>query len=163
MSQNIYDQDEFFEKYIALDRQVKGLAGAPEWPQLKAMLPNLKGLAMLDLGCEFGWFSRFARENGAVSVRAIDLSEKMLDRARSITSDDRITYERADLEDLKLEGNQYGVVFSSLTFHYLANLPTLIKEIGRSLKPSGRLVCSIEHPIYTAPSKPAFVLVEEAG
>ncbi|OTA82309.1 hypothetical protein M434DRAFT_17070 [Hypoxylon sp. CO27-5] len=163
MSQNIYDEDEFFNNYITLDRQAQGLAGAPEWPQLKAMLPSLHGVTVLDLGCGFGWFSRFARENGAESVRAIDLSEKMLDRARNMTNDDKIKYERADLEELKLEENQYDVVFSSLTFHYLANLPTLIKEVSRSLKPSGRLVCSIEHPIYTAPSKPKFVLDQEMG
>ncbi|KAI1417088.1 methyltransferase type 11 [Hypoxylon sp. FL1857] len=163
MSQNIYDQDEFFKNYVALDRQTKGLAGAPEWPQLKAMLPNLHGKTVLDLGCGFGWFSRCARENGAASVRGIDLSEKMLDRARNMTNDNKIKYERADLEVLKLEENQYDVVFSSLTFHYLVNLPTLIQGISRSLKPSGRLVCSVEHPIYTAPSKPNFALDEETG
>ncbi|KAI4869991.1 methyltransferase type 11 [Hypoxylon rubiginosum] len=163
MSQNIYDQQEFFENYIQLDRQVRGLAGAPEWPQLKAMLPNLDGLSVLDLGCGFGWFARFARENGAACVRAIDLSEKMLDKARSLTDDENIEYERADLEELRLAENQYDLVFSSLTFHYLVNLPTLIKEVSKSLRPSGRLICSIEHPIYTSPSKPSFVVDEETG
>ncbi|KAI0388158.1 methyltransferase type 11 [Hypomontagnella monticulosa] len=163
MSQNIYDQDEFFESYIKLDRQVLGLEGAPEWPQLKAMLPDLNGLAVLDLGCGFGWFSRFARENGALSVRAIDLSEKMLERARQMTDDDKIEYERANLEELGLAENQYDIVFSSLAFHYVANLPALIREISGSLKPSGRLVFSIEHPINTAPSKPAFQVDQETG
>ncbi|KAI6091301.1 methyltransferase type 11 [Hypoxylon rubiginosum] len=163
MSQNVYDQQEFFESYIKLDRQVRGLAGAPEWPQLKAMLPNLDALNVLDLGCGFGWFARFARENGAASVRAIDLSERMLNKARSLTNDEKIEYERADLEELRLAENYYDVVFSSLTFHYIANLPTLIKEIGKSLRPSGHLVCSIEHPIYTAPSRPSFVVDEKTG
>ncbi|GAW27416.1 putative SAM-dependent methyltransferase [Rosellinia necatrix] len=54
MSQNIYDQHEFFQNYIQLDRQMKGLDGAPEWPQLCAMLPDLKGDSLLDLGCGFG-------------------------------------------------------------------------------------------------------------
>ncbi|KAI1386814.1 methyltransferase type 11 [Hypoxylon trugodes] len=163
MSQHLYDQDEFFQYYIKLERQIKGLAGAPEWPQLKAMLPDLNGLSVLDLGCGFGWFSRFARENGAASVRAIDLSEKMLDKARSMTNDDKIEYERVDLEELKLTENQYDVVFSSLTFHYLANFPALTNEINKGLKSSGRLVFSIEHPIFTAPSKPGFVVDEETG
>ncbi|KAI2467205.1 methyltransferase type 11 [Annulohypoxylon bovei var. microspora] len=163
MPQNIYDQDEFFERYITLDRQAKGLAGAREWPQLKAMLPNLNDLCVLDLGCGFGWFSRFARESDAASVRAIDFSQKMLDRAREMTNDDNIIYERADLEELRLRENQYDVVFSSLTFHYLANLPSLIKEISKSLKSSGRLVFSIEHPIYTAPSNPTFMMDDKTG
>ncbi|KAI1375721.1 methyltransferase type 11 [Hypoxylon crocopeplum] len=163
MPQNIYDQNEFFENYIQLNRQVKGLAGAPEWPQLNAILPNLKGLSVLDLGCGFGWFSRFAIENGAVSVTAIDLSEKMLEKARDMTKDDKVKYERADLEELRLVEHQYDVVFSSLAFHYVANLQALISEVNKSLKPSGRLVFSIEHPIYTAPSKPSMVEDEETG
>ncbi|KAI1776811.1 S-adenosyl-L-methionine-dependent methyltransferase [Hypoxylon cercidicola] len=106
MSQDIYDQQEF-ENYIKLDRLVQGLAGAPEWPQLKATLPNLKGLNVLDLGCGFGWFARFARENDASAVLAMDLSEKMLDKARSLTDDENIEYERADLEGLRLAENRY--------------------------------------------------------
>ncbi|KAI1650390.1 putative methyltransferase [Daldinia loculata] len=163
MPQNVYDRQDFFESYIKLDRQVKGLQGAPEWPQLKSMLPNLNGLAVLDLGCGFGWFSRFARENGAEFVRAIDISERMLERAREMTSDDKIQYERANLEELRLAEGQYDVVFSSLAFHYIVNIAGLIKEIGIGLKSSGRLVCSIEHPIYTAPSRPRFIVDEETG
>ncbi|KAI0889362.1 methyltransferase type 11 [Annulohypoxylon maeteangense] len=161
MPQNIYDQDDFFERYITLDRQVKGLIGAREWPQLRALLPDLNGLDILDLGCGFGWFSRFARENSAASVRAIDFSQNMLDRARVMTDDEKVTYERADLDELILPENQYDLVFSSLAFHYLVHLPNLIKEISKSLKPSGRLVFSIEHPIYTAPSNPAFLVDDE--
>ncbi|KAI1503735.1 methyltransferase type 11 [Biscogniauxia marginata] len=163
MSQNVYDQPEFFQGYIQLDRQTRGLDGAPEWPQLRAMLPDLKGQSVLDLGCGFGWFSRYAREQGATFVRAIDLSENMLEKARSMTKDDNIEFQKADLDRLKLPESQYDAVFSSLTLHYLVNLPELVQEIAESLKPSGRLVYSIEHPIFTAPSKPGFLVSEEDG
>lgn len=43
MSQNIYDDPEFFAGYATLDRSVKGLDGAPEWPAIQAMLPALQG------------------------------------------------------------------------------------------------------------------------
>lgn len=43
MSQNIYDDPEFFAGYATLDRSVKGLDGAPEWPTIQAMLPALQG------------------------------------------------------------------------------------------------------------------------
>ncbi|KAI0550670.1 methyltransferase domain protein [Xylaria curta] len=158
MSQNIYDEREFFESYIQLDRQRKGLDGAPEWPRLRAMLPDLKGARVLDLGCGLGWFSRFARAECAASVRAIDLSANMLDKARSMTSDDDIAYEEADLEDLILPETAYDVVFSSLAFHYLANLPRLVAEIGKSLRRGGRLVFSVEHPLFTAPTTPCLLV-----
>ncbi|PLO78838.1 SAM-dependent methyltransferase, partial [Klebsiella quasipneumoniae] len=50
MSQNIYDDPHFFAGYATLDRSVKGLDGAPEWPSLQAMLPPLAGLRVVDLG-----------------------------------------------------------------------------------------------------------------
>ena len=48
MSQNIYDDPEFFAGYATLDRSVKGLDGAPEWPTIQAMLPSLQGKKILD-------------------------------------------------------------------------------------------------------------------
>ncbi|KAI8962238.1 putative methyltransferase [Daldinia sp. FL1419] len=130
MPQNNYDRQDFFENYIKLDRQVKGLEGAPEWPRLRAMLPDLNGKTVLDLGCGFGWVSRFARENGAASVLAIDISEKMLERAREATRDDKIIYEKANLEELRLPESQYDVVFSSLAFHYIENISGYYQKEG---------------------------------
>ncbi|KAI0534347.1 methyltransferase domain protein [Xylaria digitata] len=163
MSQNIYDQGEFFENYIKLDRQTKGLDGAPEWLRLRKMLPELKGARVLDLGCGFGWFSRFARSEGVAHVRGIDLSAKMLGKARSMTSDDAIAYEKADLEDLVLPETEYNVVFSALTFHYIASLSRLVAEISKSLKRGGRLVFSVEHPLFTAPTTPSLIVGEDTG
>src|SRR5690349_13122357 len=100
MSQNIYDDPAFFEGYSQLSRSVQGLAGAAEWPAMQAMLPDLHGLKVVDLGCGFGWFCRWAREHGAANVLGLDLSENMLASARSATDDTAIRYERADLESL---------------------------------------------------------------
>ena len=65
MTQNIYDDETFFAGYSQLPRSVHGLEGAPEWPVLRAMLPELRGRRVLDLGCGFGWFCRFAAGEGA--------------------------------------------------------------------------------------------------
>ncbi|KRR29881.1 hypothetical protein CQ13_37995 [Bradyrhizobium retamae] len=75
MAQNIYDSSDFFAGYSQLPRQVHGLGGAPEWPEIKAMLPDLVGMHVVDLGCGFGWASRWMREQGAASVRSLDLSQ----------------------------------------------------------------------------------------
>src|SRR5690606_34947468 len=102
MTQNIYDDPEFFAGYGKLERSVQGLAGAPEWPSLRALLPDPAGRRVVDLGCGFGWLCRWAREQGAAEVLGIDVSETMLARARAETRDDAITYSRADLEHLDL-------------------------------------------------------------
>lgn len=166
MSQNIYDNPTFFEGYQTLPRSVKGLDGAPEWPRLRSYLPDLTGARVLDLGCGFGWFSRWARTAGATSVHAIDLSQNMLNRARSMTDDPNITYQQADLDAIRLPASDketYDVVYSSLLLHYLSNLRRLVKEVHRVLKPGGVFTFSIEHPIYTAPSHPGFMTDEKSG
>jgi SAM-dependent methyltransferase len=154
MTQNIYDNNEFFAGYSRLRRSIEGLDGAPEWPVLRALLPDLRGCRVLDLGCGFGWFCRWARQAGAAHVLGFDVSEKMLARAKATTGDPAITYTRADMEQLDLPADTFEVVYSSLALHYVENLSGLIAQVGRSLVPGGHLVFSVEHPIFTAPSKP---------
>lgn len=159
MSQNVYDDPAFFAGYSSLPRSVKGLAAAPEWPALKAYLPPPAGLRVLDLGCGFGYFARWARDAGAAEVLAVDVSEKMLAWAREMTTGEGVRYERVDLDGGELEGGGAGfdVVFSSLALHYLVRLRELAGEVHRVLRQGGTFAFSIEHPVYTAPSRPEFV------
>jgi len=154
MAQNIYDDPSFFEGYSQLGRSVHGLAGAPEWAALQAMLPDMHGLKVVDLGCGYGWFCRWAREHGAARVQGYDVSAKMLERAVATTSDPAIGYHRADLETLILPEAALDLVYSSLTLHYIEDLAGLLGRIHRALQPGGRFVFSIEHPIFMAPQNP---------
>jgi ubiquinone/menaquinone biosynthesis C-methylase UbiE len=161
MAQNIYDNDEFFAGYGRLPRSVDGLEGAPEWPNFRAMLPDLHGRNVLDLGCGYGWFCRWARAQGAAQIVGMDVSEKMLARARADTQDAdtqgrAITYTRADMEQLELPAKAFGLVYSSLALHYVENLDRLMAQVHRSLIPGGSLVFSVEHPIYTARAHPGW-------
>ena len=156
MTQNIYDDPAFFENYSQLGRSQQGLAGAPEWPALRALLPPMHGLRVVDLGCGYGWFCRWAREAGAASVLGVDVSEKMLERARAGSSDAALTYARADLEQLDLSPAAFDLAYSSLAFHYIENLRGLLDHVHRALVPGGRLVFSIEHPIFMAPQQPGW-------
>lgn len=161
MTQNIYDQPEFFEGYSQLGRSVEGLGGAPEWPALRAMLPDLRDLRVVDLGCGHGWFCQWARERGAAQVVGLDVSEKMLARAKSAAPDAAVTYERADMEQLDLPQAHFDLVYSSLALHYVKDAARLFAVIHRALAPRGNLVFSTEHPIYMAPTKPGWLIDAE--
>ncbi len=156
MTQNIYDNPEFFAGYSQLGRSVEGLEGAAEWPSLRALLPDLNGCSVVDLGCGFGWFCRWARDQGAAHVLGLDVSENMLARARADTADAAISYERADLERLELAEGAFDLAYSSLALHYVEQLDALLAMLHRALKPGGALVFSVEHPVYTAPSRPGW-------
>jgi ubiquinone/menaquinone biosynthesis C-methylase UbiE len=129
LPQNIYDRPDFFEGYSQLGRSVEGLDGAMEWSALRAMLPDMSGLRVVDLGCGFGWFCRWAREQRAAQVVGLDLSEKMLARARATTSDSAIIYERADLEQLDLPQARFDLAYSSLAPHYIKDATRLFGTI----------------------------------
>lgn len=153
MTQNIYDDETFFAGYSQLPRSIRGLDGAPEWLVLRGMLPELAGKSILDLGCGFGWFSRFAVGEGAARVLGVDVSGKMLERARRETADPRVAYERADLEGYTPPAGTFDLAYSSLAFHYIEDLAGLFGRVHAALKPGGSLVCSVEHPIMTAPAR----------
>ncbi|MGU3523494.1 class I SAM-dependent methyltransferase [Enterobacteriaceae bacterium C23F] len=161
MTQNIYDNPQFFAGYATLDRSVKGLDGAPEWPALQQMLPEVQGKQIIDLGCGYGWFCRWAQQQGAAHVLGLDVSEKMLARAREMTSGTEITYQLADLETLALEPASLDLAYSSLALHYLQNIDGLFTTLFQALKPDGRLVFSAEHPIFTAVAKQGWFIEQD--
>ncbi len=156
MTQNIYDDGEFFAGYSRLKRSIDGLDGAPEWPALRSLLPDLSGSGVLDLGCGFGWFCRWARQQGAARILGIDVSERMLAQARATIQDPAITYARADMEDLELPIGSFDLAYSSLALHYVESLDRLMGVVHRSLLPGASLAFSVEHPIFTAPAKPGW-------
>src|ERR1700752_2390695 len=86
----------------------------------------------------------------------------MLARARATTQDAEITYTRTDLEQLRLTPSTFGLVYSSLAFHYVEALEHVLEQVHEALVEGGRLVFSVEHPIYTAPAEPKFS-VDAAG
>jgi SAM-dependent methyltransferase len=163
MTQNIYDDETFFAGYSRLPRSVHGLDMMPEWPTLRAMLPALRGARIVDLGCGFGWFCRWAAQQGAASVLGLDVSENMLARARAATADPAITYQHANLEQFALAEASFGLAYSALTLHYLENLAGMLAVVHRALAPGGFFVFSAEHPIYTAPVSPGWVTRADGG
>ncbi|MCK1336654.1 class I SAM-dependent methyltransferase [Bradyrhizobium sp. 38] len=161
MAQNIYDNPDFFSGYCQLPRQVQGLSGAPEWPAIRALLPNLAGKRIVDLGCGFGWASRWMREQGAASVLGIDLSENMISRAQEFTREDAITYQMADLETLELPEGTFDLAYSALTFHYVRDFKRLARMVHRSLAPGADFVFTVEHPIFMAATYPRWIEDED--
>lgn len=150
MTDAIYDDEDFFKSYAQLPRSQNGLAAAPEWPVLKRMVGDVRDHKVVDLGCGYGWFCRWASESGASSVVGIDISEKMIARAKEMEPNGKTTYSVCDVTNIKLESDIYDLVYSSLTMHYLCEVSTLFNNVFHGLKPGGRFVFSLEHPIWTA-------------
>jgi SAM-dependent methyltransferase len=150
MKQNKYDDPAFFGRYSTMPRSIAGLAEAGEWPAFRSLLPDLRDKRVLDLGCGFGWHCRYARERQARSVVGVDLSEKMLARARESTDDPAIEYRRSAIEDIDFPADEFDVVISSLALHYVERFDLVCDKVHRWLRADGTFVLSVEHPIFTA-------------
>lgn len=148
--ENIYDNKTFFDAYAQMSRSRDGLAGAGEWHQFRNLFPDMSGMKVLDLGCGYGWHCKYAAEQGAASVLGIDLSEKMIARAREINGDERITYRICGLEEYEYPEEEYDCAVSNLALHYIENLDSVYQKICRTLKPGGIFLLNIEHPVFTA-------------
>jgi SAM-dependent methyltransferase len=151
MKQNKYDEPEFFAEYGRLRRSIHGLAAGLEWATFRALLRDLRDRRVLDLGCGFGWHCRYASQQGARTVVGVDLSEKMLERARAMTQDaSGIEYRQCAIEDIDFLSNEFDIVISSLALHYVKQFDLVCRKVHDCLVPSGEFLFSVEHPIFTA-------------
>ncbi len=148
-SQNIYDNQKFFEGYKQIRENKNSLNNIEEKPALFSLSPKLCTKKVLDLGCGFGENCAEFKSMGALKVVGIDISKNMLSVARSEHSD--IDFRFGDIENLSIIDEKFDVVFSSLTFHYIMDFEKLVKNIYDILENDGCLVFSQEHPFSTAP------------
>jgi 2-polyprenyl-3-methyl-5-hydroxy-6-metoxy-1,4-benzoquinol methylase len=148
--QNIYDDPTFFIGYKNLRQNDTGLNGAIEVPALCQLLPDLTGSNVLDLGCGFGDFARYARQKGATSVTALDVSTNMLEEAVRLTDDPQIHYVQCAIEQFQAPAQLFDLIVSSLALHYVENYSAVTQRVFDALKPAGQFIFSVEHPVCTA-------------
>lgn len=148
--QNIYDDPGFFAGYSGLERFGAGWNRAAEHADLMALLPEVAGRRVLDLGCGAGQLAHHLATQGAAEVVGIDVSERMLALARTQWAHARVTYQRTALEDAAFPAGRFDLVVSVLVLHYVDDYRGLMARIAGWLAPGGVLVYSTEHPLYTA-------------
>ncbi|GMK41599.1 methyltransferase [Paenibacillus sp. CCS19] len=163
MKQNKYDDQTFFSAYEQMPRSIDGLKAAGEWHVLQALLPELSGKRVLDLGCGFGWHCRYAREQQASEVVGVDISANMLKRAQEMTDDPRITYLNRSIEEIDFEKNRFDVVISSLAFHYIQTFDDVCAKVYDCMAPEGTFLFSVEHPIFTARDEQDWIYDEKGN
>ena len=160
-SQNIYDNQTFFEGYQKLRRNPYSANNVEEKPALFPLSPELPGKSVLDLGCGYGENCAAFKNLGASAVVGVDISEKML--AVAMEEYPGIKFIRADMSNLSFIKDRYDVVFSSLALHYIEDFDALVKSVYDVLIPGGYFIFSQEHPLTTAPISGASWAKDENG
>ena len=160
VTENIYDDRDFFAAYEQLGRSMRGLDGAPEWSSVRALLPELVGRAssISDAASAPSLAGRsvLARR----TCYALDGSARMLERAQTSTDAPGVRYELIDLNELVLPPAAFDLAYSALVLHYIADLPRFARAVHDALRPGGRLVLTTEHPVFMASTRSDFVDIE---
>lgn len=148
-SQNIYDNQAFFDGYKKLRENPYSANNLEEKPALFSLIPDLEGKSVLDLGCGYGENCAEFNRLGASHVTGVDISEKMLDVAKKEHSN--IEFFHGDMSDLSFLKDKYDVVFSSLAVHYIEDFNHFCKQLYSLINHDGYFIFSQEHPMTTAP------------
>jgi trans-aconitate methyltransferase len=100
------------------------------------LLAPKSGEYILDLGCGTGQLTQQIAIAGA-EVWGIDLSQKMIDRAKS--NYPHLKFDVADAKNFQCDC-ALDAVFSNATLHWIKPPETVIDSVCKSLKPGGRFV-----------------------
>jgi len=149
MTQPLFDNKDFFEKYKAVRHKEDGYNNLIEHPAMHALLPDLSGKAVLDMGCGFGYNCKSFADAGATSVVGIDISQKMVYAARELNAAPNLRFELLYMEEIHALGQKFDVIFSSMAMHYIADFDFLVKQVYGALNDGGVFLFSQEHPMQT--------------
>jgi ubiquinone/menaquinone biosynthesis C-methylase UbiE len=143
------------------DRQAERYDSVGGADRLEKMRSTLFGRAhgdVLELGVGTG--ATFAHYRGLSSLTGLDLSEKMLEkaRARAVNLVFPVELRQADFQTLPFADKTFDTVSSSLGLCGIPNPALLFSEIRRVLRPGGRLL-ALEH---IRPPNPVLGLVTDA-
>jgi len=117
--------------------------------QLEAV--DLQGKSVLDVGCGTGVISFLALQKGAAKVVCGDISNYMLEVARTKADRfsygaDRINFRQLDAESLPFEDASFDVVVTGMTLGLLPDPGKAVAEMVRVLRPGGLLSIGAHGP-----------------
>ena len=103
------------------------------------------GKEVLDAGCGPGRHAQRLVKLGA-HVTGIDISEEMVSIARAACGD-RAEIFQADFEQARFKKASFDLIIASLCLMYSKDVASVIKKFSGWLKPRGRFIFSLYHPV----------------
>lgn len=145
LSHEVYNDKTFAESY-SNKIEYNSHNALYERPAILSLIGNPTGKNILDAGCGPGLVSSILADKGA-TVTAVDYSEEMV-RLTKERTDGKVQVMEMNLNEPldNFEDEQFDIVLSSLTIHYLKDLRQFFSDCNRILKDDGFMVFSTHHP-----------------
>ena len=123
-------------------------------PAFFEMLPDVRGLSGLDIGCGEGHNTRLLAGRGA-RVSAVDVSDVFIRHAREEEARARldIDYRLASAVALPFDDATLDFAVAFMSLMDIPDTELVLAEAHRVLKPGGFLQFSIEHPCFVTPHR----------
>jgi ubiquinone/menaquinone biosynthesis C-methylase UbiE len=97
---------------------------------------------VLEVGCGQGWASEWIKDELGAEVVAIDQSERMVELTRRRGVDAQV----GDVQDLAFEDESFDAALAAWMLYHVPDLDRGLSELGRVLRPGGRLVAVTNAP-----------------
>jgi SAM-dependent methyltransferase len=91
---------------------------------------------LLEVGCGTGRLAQRMLDEHGLAVRAVDISERMVELARARGIDARV----ADVQALPFDSESFDCVIAAWMLYHVPDLDRGLAEIWRVLRPGGRLL-----------------------
>jgi ubiquinone/menaquinone biosynthesis C-methylase UbiE len=123
-------------------------------PAFFAMLPNVRGLSALDIGCGEGHNTRLLADRGA-RVTGIDIAERFIHYAMEAEAGEPrgIDYRVASAVDLPFADASFDLATAFMSLMDIPATERVLAEAFRVVKPGGFLQFSISHPCFATPHR----------
>ena len=141
----VNDYDSFAEAYSS-ENETSLVNAYYERPAMLTLAGDVAGRRILDAGCGSGPLFAALRDRGAV-VSGFDASAGMLEQARRRLGEDADLRVASLGSPLPYADDTFDDVVASLVLHYLEDWGPALTELRRVLKPGGRLIMSVDHPL----------------
>ena len=152
--------DSFAESY-STDNESNLINGYYERPAMIDLAGDVDGRRVLDAGCGSGPLSAALRAKGAV-VTGLDSRSTMVELARHRLGEDADLHVADLSQPLPFADGAFDDAVVSLVLHYLQDWTAPLAELRRVLKPGGRLILSVNHPIVYKLMNPSAAYFAEA-
>jgi SAM-dependent methyltransferase len=116
-----------------------------ELPTVMALCGDVRDKRVLDAGCGPGRHAKKLIAKGAL-LTGIDISSEMINISREHCHN-KGEFITADLAKVRFAPASFDLVIASLSLMYLKDIKPVFKNFSKWLRPRGRLIFSIYHPV----------------
>ncbi|WP_166000136.1 class I SAM-dependent methyltransferase [Bacillus sp. Cs-700] len=150
---SVYDHNDFYEQYMARRHREESPNKVIEYPALMSLLGDVIDQTILDLGCGDASLGESLLGKQCEEYVGVDGSQNMVKQAELKLQGTKGSVVHTSLETYSYPATAFDRVVSQLVLHYIEDLESIVKNVYETLKPGGKFVFSVLHPVMTASFK----------